>query len=1072
MAHGLSPYVNDAGSDPDGDGLSNYQEYLANSDPWSGSMVVAWGRNSSGQCNVPANLRDVVAVAGGERSSFALKTDGRVVAWGVGPTNPPASLTNATRIAANGYGSCSTPTGFGLALSNGVAVEWGTALADPSVNLSGVREIAAGAFHAFALKNNGTVVAWGNTNQWAAKVPGGLSSVQAIATGWHHGVALLSNGTVTAWGLYAPEIGYTLTNVPAGLSDVAAISAYGLHTLALRNDGNVVAWGYNQCGQANVPSGLSNVVSVAAGVAHNLALKQGGTVTAWGIIAPTPTGLDQVTAIASGQDHCLAVRAGRLTPVIINSPASCSALNGGSVSLSVTVASLAAPTYQWQHNGVNLSGATNATLNLTGLTTNQAGGYRVLVCNGAGCALSPAGTLNVISPTPPIITGVYPLAPGVVWSQTRIMLTVKATAVGLEFYPIHYQWKRNGIALTNQTLPDYFLQGAEVPGDILTVEVANALGSTNVGPWLVRALEAGGVVAWGANYNGQAEPPALLTNVVAVAGGYTHGVALTEEGRVYAWGGNQHGQTNIPANLTNVTAIACGNGHTLALRTDGTLAVWGRTNHGLWDIPADCTNAVKIAAGGLHNLVLKQDGSLQEWGTNYGTIPATATNITAIAAGYGFDLALRADGTIVSWGYSGWSQATIPADLTNVVAIAAGESHALALKRDGRVVAWGANLSGQTNVPTDLTNAMAIAANGSVSMALRNDGKVRVWGQADHGITNAMPGLPLVKAIGVGGSTAYAALYSPFTQYPVDVTQDLLLIYNTNSPASGVVKNHYLAHRPMAANANVLGIGCSAGEFMNTNEFDNELEGRLKDWMNANPTKYPSYVILFLDVPARITNANVLLNPKHGGSVSSALREAIRGFKPFVTHINMGDTNTCKAYIDKLESMGNTYSPGKVVISASAGGYGNDRYYFDESGRDPTGVTFLQRAYDVVVSAGLSTNSATYAGPTNAAVAVASNVTAYVSWGVHGGRASDYATNGTIFFQGSSSWYLISTIESYNGQAVQDSPQGNYIRWFSRFAFGGTDWLNTPAGAIGSYSRTLLRNKRRWAVLPLLGWRS
>ncbi|HPL75462.1 MAG TPA: hypothetical protein PKW18_12965, partial [Candidatus Sumerlaeota bacterium] len=45
--------------------------------------VVAWGDNSEGQCNVPADASNsVVAVAGGVNHSLALRSDGRVVAWG------------------------------------------------------------------------------------------------------------------------------------------------------------------------------------------------------------------------------------------------------------------------------------------------------------------------------------------------------------------------------------------------------------------------------------------------------------------------------------------------------------------------------------------------------------------------------------------------------------------------------------------------------------------------------------------------------------------------------------------------------------------------------------------------------------------------------------------------------------------------------------------------------------------------------------------------------------------------------------------------------------------------------
>ena len=56
--------------------------------------------------------------------------------------------------------------------------------------LSGVVAIAAGGFHTVALKQDGTVVAWGDNNKGQTKVPAGLSGVVAIAAGGEHTVAL------------------------------------------------------------------------------------------------------------------------------------------------------------------------------------------------------------------------------------------------------------------------------------------------------------------------------------------------------------------------------------------------------------------------------------------------------------------------------------------------------------------------------------------------------------------------------------------------------------------------------------------------------------------------------------------------------------------------------------------------------------------------------------------------------------------------------------------------------------------------------------------------------------------
>ena len=44
---------------------------------------------------------------------------------------------------------------------------------------------------------------------------------------------------------------------------------------------------------------------------------------------------------------------------------------------------------------------------------------------------------------------------------------------------------------------------------------------------------------------------------------------------VVGWGYNVQGQTTVPASLSNVVAVAGGLGHSLALRADGTVAAWG-----------------------------------------------------------------------------------------------------------------------------------------------------------------------------------------------------------------------------------------------------------------------------------------------------------------------------------------------------------------------------------------------------------------------------------------------------------------------------------------------------------------
>jgi len=176
----------------------------------------------------------------------------------------------------------------------------------PGPGLNGMTRVAAGYDYSLAVRDDGTVAAWGVNDLGQCRVPSGLGGVVDIAAGHQHGLALTANGGVVAWGWNA----YGQTNVPlAALANVEAIAAGGAHSLALRNDGLVVAWGCNNAGQSTVPAAVSNVVAVAAGAQHSLALKADSTVVAWGAAngGDVPYGLADVVAIAAGGWHSLAL---------------------------------------------------------------------------------------------------------------------------------------------------------------------------------------------------------------------------------------------------------------------------------------------------------------------------------------------------------------------------------------------------------------------------------------------------------------------------------------------------------------------------------------------------------------------------------------------------------------------------------------------------------------------------------------------------------------------------------------------------------------------------------------------
>ncbi len=272
----------------------------------------------------------------------------------------------------------------------------------------------------------------------------------------------------------------------------------------------------------------------------------------------------------------------------------------------------------------------------------------------------------------------------------------------------------------------------------------------------VAALTVSPIAAWGNKGSGQTNVPAGLTNVVAIAAGDYHDLALRADGQVRAWGNkgfDDYGQATVPAGLSNVVAVAGGSWHSLALRRDGQVVAWGLNGHGQTTVPAGLNDVVAIAGGGWHSLALRSDGRVVAWGNNGSgqtTVPAGLSNVVAIAAGENHSLALRADGQVVAWGNNGSGQTTVPVGLSNVVAIAAGGYHNLALQADTEVVAWGRDDYGEATVPAGLSNVVAVAAGGYHSLALRADGRVAAWGSNDDGQTRVPAGLSNVVAIAGG----------------------------------------------------------------------------------------------------------------------------------------------------------------------------------------------------------------------------------------------------------------------------------------------------------------------------------
>ncbi|MBI4650548.1 Ig-like domain-containing protein [Candidatus Desantisbacteria bacterium] len=326
-----------------------------------------------------------------------------------------------------------------------------------------------------------------------------------------------------------------------------------------------------------------------------------------------------------------------------------------------------------------------------------------------------------------------------------------------------------------------------IPGDIKITAIAGGAAHS-------LALKDGIVWTWGNNDKKQLGDESTvskrsmafktkITNVLAVAGGKSHNLALKKDGTVWIWGNNNASPVKIN-DLTNITSIACGDNHNIALKNDGTIWAWGTNNCGQLGngtkidtaIPVKVnllTDIIAIACGKKHSLALKNDGTVWIWGYNgswfsvsYGggsfSFPTFSggeyirqtpekidnlKNIIAIASGDNRSVALTNDGTV--WAGNGvysdfkynWNAVN---GFDNIAVVACGYYHNMALKNDGTVWAWGSNDKGQLgdgsgndrNTPVEVKgfiDVVTIAGGSKYSMALRNDCTVWTWGNNNYG---------------------------------------------------------------------------------------------------------------------------------------------------------------------------------------------------------------------------------------------------------------------------------------------------------------------------------------------------
>jgi len=162
-------------------------------------------------------------------------------------------------------------------------------------------------------------------------------------------------------------------------------------------------------------------------------------------------------------------------PTVITSQPSAQTLNsGGNASFSVSATGLGTLTYQWFKDGVAISGATNSTYSISGVTSSNAGNYSVEVTGTCGSATSNNASLTVTVVNPPVISSQPASASQCAGNNVSFSVTSSVSAGSMT-----YQWKKNGVNISGATASSLTLNNIS-PSDAAnyTVDVTGIGGTT------------------------------------------------------------------------------------------------------------------------------------------------------------------------------------------------------------------------------------------------------------------------------------------------------------------------------------------------------------------------------------------------------------------------------------------------------------------------------------------------------------------------------------------------------------------------------------------------------------------
>jgi Leucine-rich repeat (LRR) protein len=307
-----------------------------------------------------------------------------------------------------------------------------------------------------------------------------------------------------------------------------------------------------------------------------------------------------------------------LPPNIISQPVSRTNVAGTDAGFSVGATGTPAPGYQWQFNGANISGATDAILLVSNVQAANAGNYAVIVTNVVGAATSSVAVLTVW--LPPAI-GTQPA------SRTNVIGTTaffSVNATGTD--PLNYQWQFNGANIGGANGSSLTLDNVQASsGGNYAVVITNVAGAVTssvaaLTVWVPPAI---------------ATQPSSRTNVTGSDATFSV-IATGTVPLSYQWqfgGNNIPGATGSTLTVNNVQLSNAGNYAVVVTNVAGSLAsvvatltVWAPPAISIQ--PASTTNLTGTSAS--FNVTANGTSPLSyQWQSGAGPISgATASSLT------------------------------------------------------------------------------------------------------------------------------------------------------------------------------------------------------------------------------------------------------------------------------------------------------------------------------------------------------------------------------------------------------------------------------------------------------------